>query len=183
MYQNKKENFEFRNKKSRYRNSKIYFYIKDRVIWTWSAITYDHWQNHEPGSLTIMIARVKQIWATFTHDRQWSWMIADHIQITLSLSITKYSLIEWPVFFFHLHTLNQNPGHSIEFHIIWLFMHNYYIHFEIISPNRNKTPLKMCVILLLGEKEWIAILLKLNLQICESPLPGNSWIFTRKSCT
>ena len=33
-----------------------------------------------------MIARVTQIWATFTHDRQWSWMIADHIQITLSLN-------------------------------------------------------------------------------------------------
>ena len=91
LYQNKKENFEFRNKKSRYRNSKIYFYIKDRVIWTWSAITYDHWQNHEPRSLTIMIVRVKQIWATFTHDRQWSWMIADHIQITLSLTPSDFS--------------------------------------------------------------------------------------------
>ena len=39
-----------------------------------------------------MISGIEKIWATFTHDRQWSWMIADHIQITLSLctSFNKY---------------------------------------------------------------------------------------------
>ena len=36
----------------------------------WSAIIYIHWQNHEPQSLTIMIDRIKKIWATITHDRQ-----------------------------------------------------------------------------------------------------------------
>ena len=36
----------------------------------WSAIIYVHWQNHEPRSLTIMIAGIKKIWATITHDRQ-----------------------------------------------------------------------------------------------------------------